>query len=407
MKAKTFMVVAGETSGDLLAADLVRAIRDEFAKGEAIATWDYQPLQTSLAPRFFGAGGPHMAAAGVHLAFDMTDHAVTGLSDVLKNLFQFRRLLKQLYRLALEREPDAIICVDFGGFNLRLAHAIRRFVSARQDWFHDWSPKIIQYVSPQVWASREGRASQIARDYDLLLSTFAFEKGWYAQRVPRLAVEFVGNPILDRHARQITSGRVRNTGNGGKSIVLLPGSRKGELRRHLPVVLEVAKRIGAKHKAEFTMVLPSQALVDYAASLANLAGIKVQAGGIDEAMSGADLAITKSGTITVECACFGVPAVVFYKTSAFTYLVGRQLATVRYLAMPNLLADEELFPEFIQDRATAERIAQAGCELLEDEARRQRIQARLAQVIGALGSAGASQRAAQAVVGMLEGRMAK
>lgn len=397
------MVIAGEASGDLLAAELVKAIRSEFAKGEAIPTWDYQPLHTSLAPRFFGAGGPHMAAAGVQLAFDMTDHAVTGLSDVLKNLLQFRRLLKQLYRLALERQPDAIICVDFGGFNLRLAHAIRRFVGARQDWFHDWKPKIIQYVSPQVWASRERRAKQIARDYDLLLSTFAFEKAWYAQRVPSLAVEFVGNPILDRHAQQISPGHVRNIGNGCKSIVLLPGSRKGELRRHLPVVLEVAKRIGEKHRAEFKMVLPNQSLADEAANLANLAGIKVQAGGIDEALSGADLAITKSGTITVECACFGVPAVVFYKTSAFTYLVGRQLATVRYLAMPNLLANEEIFPEFIQDRATAERIAQAGCELLEDDSRRERIKTRLAEIIGAMGSAGASQRAARAVVGLLGG----
>ena len=397
------MVIAGEASGDLLAAELVRAIRGEFAKGEVIPTWDYQPLYSSLAPRFFGAGGPHMAAAGVELAFDMTDHAVTGLSDVLKKLFQFRRLLKQLYRLALEREPDAIICVDFGGFNLRFAHAVRRFVRQHQDWFHDWKPRIIQYVSPQVWASRERRAEQIARDYDLLLTTFAFEKEWYAKRVPPLHVEFVGNPILDRHCQQISRDSVRAPGDGVQSIVLLPGSRKGELRRHLPVVAGVAKRIGEKYRAEFRMVLPSQSLVDYARSLANLAGIKVQAGGIDEALSGAQLAITKSGTITVECACFGVPAVVFYKTSAFTYLVGRQLATVRYLAMPNLLADEEIFPEFIQDRATVDRIAQAALELLEDKSRRERIKAKLARIIGALGSVGASQRAARAVVGLLNG----
>jgi lipid-A-disaccharide synthase len=195
------MLIAGEPSGDLLAAELVRAIRAEFASAPAVATPDYQPLYASLEPRFFGAGGPHMAAAGVELAYDMTDHAVIGLSDVLKNLLKFRYLLKSLQRLAQEREPDAIICVDFAGFNLRFAKAIRRYVRGHQDWFHDWNPKIVQYVSPQVWASREHRAYDLAHNYDLLLSTFSFEKEWYRKRVPQLKVEFVGNPILDRHAR--------------------------------------------------------------------------------------------------------------------------------------------------------------------------------------------------------------
>src|SRR5258707_1244563 len=169
MNPRTFMVIAGEASGDLLGAELVAALRAELAEAEAIPTTDYQPLHTSLEPRFFGAGGPRMAAAGVELAFDLTEHSVIGLSEALKNYFNFRRLFQRLYRLALDREPDAIICVDFGGFNRRFAHAIKRHVRARQDWFHDWNPKLIQYVSPQVWASREGRVHQIARDYDLLL----------------------------------------------------------------------------------------------------------------------------------------------------------------------------------------------------------------------------------------------
>src|SRR5436190_13688542 len=200
------MVIAGEASGDLIAAELVTAIREEFAKSPAVPTWDHQPLYTSLEPCFFGAGGLHMAAAGVELAFDMTEHAVIGLSDVLKNLLKFRSLLKQLHRLARERQPDAIICVDFAGFNLRFARSIRKYVQGRQDWFHDWNPKVIQYVSPQVWASREGRSNDLARDYDLLLSTFSFEKDWYTRRVPQLKVEFVGNPLLDRHKRGSPNG---------------------------------------------------------------------------------------------------------------------------------------------------------------------------------------------------------
>src|SRR5439155_16703601 len=166
MKPKSFMLIAGEASGDLLAAELVQALRDEFAAGEPILTHDYQPLYASLEPRFFGAGGPRMAAAGVDLAFDMTAHSVIGLSDALKKYFKFRRLFDQLYKLTLDREPDAIICVDFAGFNRRFAHAIKEYVRSHLDWFHAWNPKLIQYVSPQVWASREGRAYQMARDYD-------------------------------------------------------------------------------------------------------------------------------------------------------------------------------------------------------------------------------------------------
>src|SRR5947208_5342452 len=127
MKPKSFMLIAGEASGDLLAAELVGALRQELADAEAVPTTDFQPLYTSLEPRFFGAGGPKMAGAGVELAFDLTAHAVTGLSEVLKNLGKFRRLFAQLYRLALERRPDAIICVDFSGFNRSFAHAIRRY----------------------------------------------------------------------------------------------------------------------------------------------------------------------------------------------------------------------------------------------------------------------------------------
>src|SRR5579862_2058905 len=183
MKAKSFMIIAGETSGDMVAAELVEAIRAETMEERAPMTWDYQPLETSLAPRFFGAGGAHLAEAGVELAVDMTAHSVTGISEVLKKYAEFRRLFKLLYRLALQREPDVIICVDFSGFNRRFAHAIKHYTRSRSDWFHDWRPKIIQYVSPQVWASRANRVYQMAQDFDLLLSIVAFERAWYAERV--------------------------------------------------------------------------------------------------------------------------------------------------------------------------------------------------------------------------------
>ncbi len=436
------MLIAGEASGDTLAAELVQALRLEFglALAAAAPSRDSQPLRAGLEPRFFGAGGPRMAAAGVELAFDMTAHSVLGLSDVLRDLLKFRRLFDRLFGLALDRQPDAIICVDFSGFNRRFAHAVRNYTRSRCDWFHDWNPRLIQYVSPQVWASREGRARKMARDCDLLLSILPFERAWFAQRLPAFRVEFVGHPMVDRCAGPVgqTSGLPVRGASGpvgaelpgapsakidtppeealtGRpevcpTVLLLPGSRPGELRRHLPVLLEAARLIAAELPASFRMILPDETLARSVQSLLTRAQgqapplpIQVQTGGLAEALARADLALTKSGTITLECAFFGVPAIVFYKTSLITYLAAKQIVKVKYIAMPNLLAGQPLFPEFIQGAATPRNIARAAVALLRDEPRRAAIKARVAQVVSALGPAGASRRAARAIVRLLEG----
>jgi lipid-A-disaccharide synthase len=409
MKPKSVMFIAGEASGDLLGAELARALREELADAEGGPTTDYQPLRGGLEPRFFGAGGPRMAAAGVRLAFDLTAHSVIGLSDVVRHYATFRRLFGQLLRLARERQPEAIVCVDFSGFNSRFARAVKRYARARRDWFHDWDPKLIQYVSPQVWASRAGRARQLARDCDLLLSIFPFERAWYAARVPGLPVEFVGHPLVDRYQREEAT-RSEGTARPGQdaqatakpTVVLLPGSRRAELKRHLPVVLEAARRLAAAAPVSFRMVLPNESLAQYARPYAARApGLEVQVGGLAAALARADLALTKSGTVTLECAFFGVPAVVFYKTSLSTYLVGKRLVKVKYLAMPNLLADAPVFPEFIQGAATGERLAGAARELLCDAARRAEVKRRLTAVVASLGPPGAARRAAKAIAWLL------
>jgi len=400
MNPKTFMIIAGEPSGDLLAAELVQALRDEFAAGAPIVTWDYQPLHTSLEPRFFGAGGPSMAAAGVELAFDLTPHSVTGLSDVLRNIFQFRRFLVQLYQLAIEREPDAIICVDFNEFNLRFASAIREYVQEHQDWFHTWNPKMVKYVSPQVWASREGRAWKIARDYDLLLSIIPFEKEWYARRVPELPVEFVGHPIIDRYSA--TGELPTSSPSTFPLVLLLPGSRQKELARHLPVMLGAYSIIRASvPDLRARMVLPTEPLLQQAKELGLPDGIEAQCGGLAESLAEAHLAIASTGTVMLECAYFGVPTVALYKTSWTTFEIGKRIATVKYMAMPNLIANEEVFPEFIQRAATSENIARAALELLRDQPRRARIKAKLSEIVASLGPPGASQRAAHAILQLL------
>jgi lipid-A-disaccharide synthase len=304
-------------------------------------------------------------------------------------------LFDQLVRLACERRPDFIICVDFSGFNRRLAAAIREKCRAQSGG--DWHPKIIQYVSPQVWASRPGRAKQMARDYDLLLAIFPFEQGWYAEHAPTLRVEFVGHPIMERYP----TPRSRLLAPGSApSVLLLPGSRVGELKRHLPVMLEAARLMQAAVPAvSFRMVLPNEELRPLVTIPDALAlGLQVQIGGLAEALASAEVAIASTGTVTLECAYFGVPTVAIYKTSWLTYEIGKRIIQVKHLAMPNLLADEVIFPELIQAAATGERISRATLELLNNPARRDVVNAKLVKVIEALGGAGASVRAARAIL---------
>jgi lipid-A-disaccharide synthase len=377
------MLIAGEASGDMLAAELVSALRGKLPDA-----------------KFFGAGGPEMAAASVELAFDMTQHSVIGMSDVLKNYFKFRRLFNQLLKLAIERQPDVIIGVDFGGFNLRFGHAIKEYV--RNDPFSKWNPKIVQFVSPQVWASRPGRANLLAADYDLLLSIFPFEKDWYARRVPKLRVEFVGHPMVERMQKSEVRSQKSEALAASPTILLLPGSRADELRRHLPVMLGALKLIQEKLPgAKAKMVLPNPALKELADKLSALQqNVEIQIGNLPEALAQADVAIASTGTVTMECAFFGVPTVTLYKTSWLTYQIGKRIVTVKSLTMPNLLANKEVFPEFVQNAAMPENIAGATLELLQNETRRKLIESQLVKVVSSLGQPGASQRAAAAILSL-------
>jgi lipid-A-disaccharide synthase len=411
MTPKTFMVIAGEPSGDMLAADLVRAIRAESLARHTYST-DLQPLEASLAPRFFGAGGPRLAAEGAEMAFDLTSHAVTGLWEVLTNYRKFKRRFDQLFKIATDREPQAIVCVDFSGFNRRFAHAIKEHVRSRRGAFNNWDPKIIQYVSPQVWASRPGRARQMAKDFDLLLSIFPFEKEWYAARVPDFRVEFVGHPMIDRYAKKQEQKSEEITASPKPSsilhppssplILMLPGSRTGELNHHLPVLRDAWPMIqktvpGVRAR----MALSEERLVQQAKTFGLPADLEIRLGGLAESLAQADLAIASTGTVTMECACFGVPTVALYKTSWPTYQIGKRLVTVKYMAMPNLLANEPIFPEFIQNDATPEKISRAAVEFLRDEPRRNRTTTRLREIVASLGGPGASARAARAIIDLL------
>jgi lipid-A-disaccharide synthase len=377
------MFIAGEASGDLLAAELVRGIRAERSGGPIVC---------------FGAGGPRLAEAGVELAFDLTRHAAVGLWEVLRKYGTFRGLFNQLLHFALVRKPDVIVCVDFSGFNRRFARAVRQWLGAHAGAPGAWSPRFVQYVSPQVWASRASRVRTMEQDLDLLLSIFPFEKDWYAARAPRLRVEFVGHPLCDRYGAP--EARAEHQGPTAE-VLLLPGSRTGELRRHLPVLQAAAHTIAATLPVAFRLVAADAGGREFAARFTWPEGTRLQTGGLADALRGAELAIASTGTVTMECAWFGVPAVTLYKTSWATYQIGRRIVKVNSLTMPNLLAGTTVYPEFLQDAATAENIARAALELLRDAPRRTAIRAQLGKIRATLGGPGANRRAAQAILNLL------
>ncbi len=383
MKSLQFMLVAGEPSGDLLAAELVEALRTALARREAPA------------PRFFGAGGPVMAAAGVELELDLTQYALIGISDVLPNLWRLRRIQQRLLDLAVRQRPDVVVCIDYGGFNRRFAAAIRTRQGA------GWRPRVIQYVSPQVWASRPSRARTMARDLDLLISILPLERPWYAQRYPEFRVEFVGHPIVDRHPTAGTDASP--TPQGPPRVLLLPGSRRSEIRFHWPVMVDAARAIQAEVPARWIAVFTSESLRRQALALddGRTFGLETQIGGLSPQLAGATLALASTGTVTLECALWRVPTIGMYMGTWLTYQIARRIIQVRHFALPNLLAGEIVIPEFLQQGATPANIAGEAIRLLRDPSERQRIRERLGRVVRELGPPGAADRAATAILGLL------
>ena len=382
MKPSSILLIAGEPSGDQLAAELVRALQ----------------LQTGPSrPRFFGAGGPAMAAAGVEILVDLTAHSVIGPADALRQLSRFRKAFDGLLADARERTPDVVIGVDFGAFNLRFQKAITAMAQERTAPFHNWRPRRVQFVSPQVWASRAGRAREMPQILDRLLSILPFEKDWYARNAPGVRVDFVGHPLVDRHGPPPPS-RIRTVGER-PHLVLLPGSRAGELRRHWPVVCPAAQKVVQQTGARCTLVLPHEAArKGLPAGIAWPQGLTIQIGRLSDALADADVAIASTGTVTLECAWFAVPTVALYKTSWSTYQIGKRIIQVPYLAMPNLLAGKSVMPELIQEAATSDALAEAALALLTQPVALAAAREELVRVRQLLGPPGAAIRAAEAIL---------
>jgi lipid-A-disaccharide synthase len=215
--------------------------------------------------------------------------------------------------------------------------------------------------------------------------------------VPELRVEFVGHPMMGRFEQPTVHSPQSTVSKAMPTVLLLPGSRKAELQRHLPVMREALKLIRSKiPNVQARMVLPDEALGRLAKSFG--ADEEIQIGNLPEALTRADIAIASTGTVTMECAFFGVPTVTLYKTSWLTYQIARRIVTITSLTMPNLLANEAVYPEFVQDAATPANLAGAALNLLQNESRRQKIKSQLAEVVSTLGGPGAPKRAAEAIL---------
>lgn len=382
------MIVAGEPSGDAHAAALVDALRNAEPNSEL---------------EFFGATGPLMRAAGVESVVQSDQLAILGLLEIGLALPKFWRAYESLKRAALERMPDAVILVDWPDFNLKLARSL-----------HRRGLKIIYYISPQLWAWRGYRARSIERNVDLLLSILPFEKDWYAERGID-QVEYVGHPLAGEvQARYDRAEFCRQVKLDPKLpiISLLPGSRRKELERILPPMLEAAALISARHpQVQFVVVVAPGRSSDEIRDIVRAqratpeplpACLHIVSGQSREALAASDAAAIASGTATLEAALLGTPMVVVYKESLINWHTLGRLITVDHYGLVNLVADERVATELMQDDLNGERLA-SELLLLLDEQTNENVRERLREAANQLGEGGASQRAAETILAALKG----
>jgi lipid-A-disaccharide synthase len=381
----TVLLSVGDASGDVYASDLVRELRARIPDA-----------------RFVGLGGAEMEKAGVELVVDQRDVAVSGLFELLPDLHRIVRAWRRMTDALRAQRPDLVVLVDSSGFNIPLARLAHRL-----------GCPTLYYVSPQVWAWRTGRIRKLARRVDQLAVIFPFEPAVYAGTgVP---VEYVGHPLVERlrAAAAIDRDRARRELTlpaGARIVALLPGSRASELRNLLPLHLEVARVLHARDP-RIHFVLPRAPSLTRealeagirAAKLPSLLQIDVIDGRSQVALRAADVALLKPGTSTLEAALLDCPMVVAARTNPLTAWLLRRLVRVDTLTMPNLIAGEPIVPEFLQERARPEQVADALLALLEGSARDTQ-RARLAVVRQALAKGGAARRAAEIAAQLIHGQ---
>ncbi len=363
------LIVAGESSGERYGAALVR----EFRK-----------LHPETA--FFGIGGGRMAAQGVEILFPMEHLAVMGIFEVLSQVPRIRRIFRGLAREAASRRPAAAVLIDSPDFNLRLAKKLRKA-----------GIPVLYYVSPTVWAWRRGRLKTVRRYVSRMMLIFPFEEEIY--RSEDIPAAYIGHPLLERVRTEF--GRVEFFAKYGfdparKLIVLLPGSRRGELRYHAPVLAETVDRLRGPSDIQFALVLAEN--IDRDELKASWPGPIEELAVLDrdgyEAMAAADVVLSSCGTATLEAALLGTPVVAFYRISPLTYRVGRRLVRISHYSIVNILAGRPVVPELIQGDFTAGNLAREALRVLGSENARREMKEAFLSIRKSLGDGRASENAA-------------
>ena len=367
---------AGEASGDLHGGTLCRALR---------------ALEPGV--RLAGMGGGRMAAEGMEVIVDPTAHAAVGTSEALGRIPGLYRAYREMGRRLHDERPRALVLIDFPEFNLRLARRARRA-----------GVPVVYFVPPQLWAWRPGRVRQMARRVSQVLAVFPFETSLYERH--HVPVEFVGHPLLDVLPLDLTrdEARRRIQADPGHSLIgLLPGSRREEIERLLPPMLDAARRLAAVDgRRRFALGLaPTVERERVVAHVRAVDGppIELVSGHTHELMVAADVLLVASGTATLEAALLGTPMVLCYRVSRTTELIARRLTRVEWIGLPNLVAGRMVVPELIQAEVTGERLAAEASRLLnEDPVAATAQRAAFKELRARLGEPGVGARAAAAVL---------
>jgi lipid-A-disaccharide synthase len=361
-------VVAGEASGDLHAADVIRELKR--------LNGDVQS---------FGIGGDLLERQGMRVLYHAREMGIVGLFNVLRHLGMFLRIFRDLMTAIEKERPDVVLLVDYPDFNLRVARKCKEL-----------GLRVVYYISPQIWAWRRGRVKKIARVVDQMIVILPFEEDFYREHgVP---VTYVGHPLVE----QLAMMRRPQPKSGVLRLALLPGSRRMEVGALLPPMLDAVEILRRDFNVEaYVLQAPT---IDYP-ELEQL----IRAKGIDvpilphdrgEAVSAADIALSSSGTATLECAVLGTPVVVMYKLSPATYFVARRLVRLPDISLVNIIAGRRVVPELLQSEVSGDRIAREVRALIEPD-RYAQVREDLREVKTKLGEAGASHRAAEAIMAVV------
>ncbi|MBN1624945.1 MAG: lipid-A-disaccharide synthase [Deltaproteobacteria bacterium] len=378
-REKHILIVAGEASGDLHGAALVRAIK-KLDQGIAIS----------------GIGGRKMEEAGVHITAQSSDIAVVGLTEVFSKLKKIIKAHGDMRSLLKNAGPDLLILIDFPDFNISLARTAVRY-----------KVPVLYYISPQVWAWRSGRVKKIAKRVDKMAVILPFEKDFYMKSGADIDVEYVGHPVMDaipeRPDRETISTEM-GLGSGRPVIGLLPGSRTDEINNLLPCMIGAAEMLSSRYPG-MQCILPLAPTISHelVQSFIDMTTIKITVSQSDiySALSACDLVLAASGTVTLEAAVMGVPMVVAYRVSPLSFAIGKMVINVSHVSIANLIAGREIVPELLQDKATPLGLADRASMILDNKDYRENMIAELAKVRESLGGKGASDRTAMIAVNMI------